>query len=1122
MTSKSSAPEPAEEVTVSRGAQGATLHSVYWPEPASVVTLSTSPYGFVTVEAVGLETQRHYTTTLPSSDWEAIQVTRPAYTFQAPAQPFRLAIEAERLRLAYTADPLLAANNARVHLLPHQLEAVYGYMLPQPRIRHLMAHDAGAGKTIMCGLLYRELVSREPTLRTLIVAPAALTRQWQREMKEKFLADFSIVDREQLREVPQVWAQSARLITSLPFARQADVIATLSNVHWDLVIVDEAHHMAGYEKRETQAYMLGTVLSRNARHLVLATATPHKGDPQNFLKLLQLLDDGIYDPRIVSQSAPSQRGTPLMLRRLKEEMVDFDGNPLFKRREVETRWHSIADNPPEMDLYCALTDYVSKTYRAAERIGGLVRVNTQFAMVMLQRRMASSFAALGVSLARRRELLLHPASGAAPDFTWEELEDMPEAERWARERQAELATPSQTVEERSKEIQQIDRLLDLLDAVRNSVVETKVAALQQILADLAVAPGNEEKLLVFTEFKDTLDFLRCLFEGWSYSVTQINGSMDQDARLQAEADFHNRCQVMVATEAAGEGINLQFCAKMVNYDLPWVPTRLEQRMGRIHRYGQTRVAQIFSLVAADTREGVVLAGLLGRLQQMREHLGDQVFDVVSALVSDVDLEKLLTSVATAPTTEPSQERALQTLLQAIHAGEQRYAQWQEHPFAISPEQFRQMQQSSRQSRLTPEYAQHFFVDALIELKETPLSLPDPGQPPGESVLFSVTLQRNVVARALGLPAHRRQVCAFREDALQGQADAQFLALGAERFDRLLALAQERWGDTLKQGAKFLDVGLPPGASYLLWFLSTEVRDGLGQTVTRRLHAVKQTPEGCEAAAGSALVGLIPAPDTFLVPEPLRDLARAPQPVIEWSIREQQLRLLSDAQQLRRQITDLRREPLLADAQAALKEANRAYNEMALALLDGDPQALREQEARLAAAKERITALERQFDHEGACSLGPVSLVGVAAVLSLAEPPDKALVDERPFVADAAMKHALEYESRHGRHAVDVSGEHDQYPYDLHSTGPGGVRCIEVKGTTTGKVLLSEPERRAAKRLGQSYYLYIVADPLGEQPRLTIIRDPLARMDHDDVLYSSARYVYGAATWRAATDEDIAL
>jgi superfamily II DNA or RNA helicase len=1097
-----------------------TIKDRYWPEPISVISQSATPQGFVTVEAVGLKTQKHYTTTLPSLLWQTIQIEKPEYTFDAPGQPFRLALEAERLRLAYSADPLLAANNSKVDLLPHQIEAVYSYMLPQPRIRHLMAHDAGAGKTIMGGLLYKELAGRDPELRTLIVTPAALTVQWQREMRGKFLVEFEVVDREQLREDEQIWAESSRLITSLPFARQADVIATLANVPWDLVIVDEAHHMAGYERRETQAYRLGRVLSTNAKHLVLATATPHKGDPVNFLKLLQLLDGGIHDPNIVNQKAAEQRGSPLMLRRLKEEMVDFEGNRLFKERDVQTRWHVIAHNPPEMDLYSALTEYVSKTYRAAERIGGTVKVNTEFAMVMLQRRMASSFAALKKSLSYRRDGLPQIDESSAPPIEWAELEELPEAMRWVQERQRELATPAQTAQELEKEIAQIDDLLAKLDAVLESGTETKIEALRKILDEIGISPGNGEKLLVFTEFKDTLDYLRTLFEGWGYTVTQIDGSMDHDLRRQAETDFRDRCQVMVATEAAGEGINLQFCAHMVNYDLPWVPTRLEQRMGRIHRYGQERTARIYNLVAADTREGHVLIGLMERLDEMRQHLGDQVFDVVSALVSDVSVEKLLTAVATAPTTEASQDSALRELIQAIKAGEARYKQWQEHPFAISTTQFQRMQQASRQSRLTPEYAQHFFVDVLAELNETPISLEDINQPAGDAPLFSVALRRSNIAQELGLPARRRQLFSFRQNAAEQQEGAQFLALGKDLFDRMLQLTQKRWGDTLRRGAKFIDISLPPGASYLLWFLAVGAKDGLGQAINEHLFAVKQTTAGYESAAAASLIDLVPTSDAFIVPEALIELAHEPRAVIEWSIREQQLSFLEKVRRQREYVTTLRRESLLADAKMALKEANETYNELAFASFDNA--GLHKAELLKEQAQARVAALSWQFEHEDACSLGPTRVIGVVAVFSLAEAPEEDLVDERPDIGIAAEKLARRYEEHQGRDAKNVSGEHDLYPYDLHSSGPGGVRCIEVKGTTTGRILLRENQRRAAKRLGRSYYLYIVRDPLGDQPHLTIVRDPLSKMNHDDVLYSGARYVYDAATWHAASDEETTL
>ena len=818
-----------------------------------------------------------------------------------------------------------------------------------------------------------------------------------------------------------------------------------------------------------------------------------------------------------------------MLRRLKEEMVDFEGQPLFKKRVVQTALHRIADNAPEMTLYKALTNYVDKTYRAAERIGGQVKVNTQFAMTVLQRRMASSFAALEKSLLLRREGLFQAAVIPDEEISWSDYEERPEVQRWEKERKAELFSPARTQREREKEIAEITGLLEKLDAIRQSGIETKVGKLRGILSEIGIAPGNDEKLLIFTEAKATLDFLRALFESWGYQVTQIDGDMNHVERRQAELDFRNRCQVMVATEAAGEGINLQFCAYMVNYDLPWIPTQLEQRMGRIHRYGQERVAHIYNLVAADTREGIVLAGLLERLEGMREHLGDQVFDVVSTLVSDINLEKLLTEVSTAPVTEASQDTALTTLVQALQAGAARQQRWQEHPFAISAAQFEHMRQMSRRSRLTPEYAQHFFVDVLSALKETPIAWDAMEQQPGDADVFGVTLQRAIIAQTLQLPA--RQRCLFTsitKDSLakvsqpsQGFVQpVHFLALGTSLFDRMLALVEQRWDETLQRGAKFIDVALPPGEAYLLWFLAAEVRDGLGNDVAEHLFAVKQTESGFETAAASSLIDLVPESEAFLVSETLTELARDPEPVIAWSIHAQQLPFLREIQAQRTAITQLRRDPLLADAQAAECAALEAYNDLAFALTEDE--SLQEAETARERAAARVEALTRQFNHEGACSLGPTRVIGVAVVFSLVEPPTEDLQDERPDIGAKAEALAQAYEARQGRRATNVSGEHDQYPYDLHSTGPGGTRCIEVKGTTTGNVKLSENQRRAARRLEKSYYLYIVRDPLSDHPRLTIIRDPLSKMDYDDVLYSGARYVYNAKTWRKAADEEVTL
>jgi len=1087
----------------------------YWPEPIRILSVAASPHGLVTIEATGFESRRHYTTILSDEQWAGVGVIELAPTFRANASEFALAVEAQRLRLAYTCDPLLAANNAIVHLLPHQIEAVYGAMLPQPRIRHLLAHDAGAGKTVMAGLLYKELRMREPGLRTLIIAPAALTPVWERELRERFLLEYEVVDRAKLDANPNIWVEKPLLITSMPFARQPDVRLSLASVSWDLVIVDEAHHLAAYEQHTTQAYRLGQILARQSRHLILATATPHKGDPHNFLRLLQLLDSGIHDVSVL-QHGGAQRYGPLMSRRLKEEMVDFDGNPLFKARVVQTRWHRVGDNPPELELYNALTEYVHKTYRAAERVGGRTKVNVQFAMALLQRRMGSSFAALRSSLEKRRAHLLD-MQGAGPDVaSMAEAEDAAERERWQTEQDAELATAALKGRERRKEAEQIQALLEQLDVVRDSGCETKVAKLQEVIGEAGVTPGNGEKLLVFTEFRDTLDFLRDLFRRWGYSVTQIHGLMPQEQRLKAEAEFHDHVQVMVATEAAGEGINLQFCARMINYDIPWVPTRLEQRMGRIHRYGQTRDAYIYNMVAADTREGDVLLHLMERLDAMRGHLGDQVFDVVSTLISDVDLTQVLTQVALAPPAQASQAEALAEIIAATQAGEDRLRQWQEHPFAIDPAQFRQMRALSRELRLTPEYAQHFLVDTLEQLKETPQTMPGEAAAPGDAAKVQVTVLHQSVAGALGVRVGETLRVSFRPEACGGQPNVRLAALGTPLVDSSIQLAEQAWGHTRLQGATFLDPSLAPGEAYLLWFIAAQVLDGHGELAGHRLFAARQTPEGLAAAPSSALIDLMPEAGPAVVPPALLALASDPEVVLHWSVQHQHMPWLSEVQAARAHITGLRREPMLADAQAAYLQADKAYQDIVFGGEEGAAEAGRQAEL----AEQRLRALSLQFEREAACSLGAPVIVAVAAVVPCAEPPTEDMADTRPDVAAAAQRFARAYEEAHGRAVKDVSGEHRDYPYDLYSTGPGGVRCIEVKGTTTGRLVLSENERRAAQRLGPSYYLYVVQDPLGA-PALAILRDPLSHMSHDSTLYSRVRYVYEAHTWQAAPHEETA-
>lgn len=1092
-----------------------TLAGPQWPEPVRVLSEATSEYGFTTVEAVGLNSGRHYSTVLwPKEMPVAATSWRP--DFSADADVWRLLIEAERLRLAYSCDPLVATNNCLVDLLPHQLEAVYDVMLPQPTIRHLLAHDAGAGKTIMCGLLHKELRLRQPDLRTLIVAPAGLVPQWKREMAEKFGERFEEVDNQVLKGDNAVWLRNTSVVTSVAFARQPHIRATLAAVPWDLVIVDEAHHMAGYEDRATQAYQLGQILAAQTRHLVLATATPHKGDPVNFTRLLQLLDPDIHDAQVVQSDGQSEN--PLMWRRMKEEMVGFDGQKLFKPRIVESRWSSITERPLEAELYNQLTDYVSKTYKAAEKLSAQERVNVEFAMTILQRRMASSLAALIISLKRRRELVLAGAAEGSPIGSPEE--DAPEAERWEAEKAALGVTPAKTKEARAKEAKRLAELINLALEVQAEGPELKLRKLKQIMEATGILPDGKEKLLVFTEFKDTLDFLRAEFLKQGFRVTQIDGSMPQDARIRAEWEFEHRAQVMVATEAAGEGINLQFCAHMINYDLPWVPTRLEQRMGRIHRYGQKRVAHIYNLAIADTREGVVLTGLIDRLKNMEKDLGDQVFDVVSTLVADVDLKKLMAKVALAAPDAASGQKALAELIAVTAKGAPRVKGWHKPAKPLDPARYEPLRERSRQSRLTPEYAQHFAVDVLCKRSERPQPADDKSIDPGDAHVIRLELHGQNLAHSLGLRAGEPALLSFRPDVIEDEAGIQLVGLGSRFLDGLLAFTAEEWNGLLPEGSVFLDSELPPGQAYLLWFLLAGIHDGRGDPVASNIFAVRQTAETMTAAAAYALGALIPTSSGHAVPASLLALSMDPKPVLNWSLARQQLAWLNQTRSGRQDTVKMRREPMLADAQRALAEAQESYDTAVFGIGE-DPEQESKANERLMAAKTRFRMLADRFLREETCTLIWPAVLGVAAVLPVEGAPDQDMVDMKQKVEDAAMMYAERYEQKNLRTVKNVTGEHKQYPYDLYSSGPGGPRCIEVKGTTTGQILVSRNERIAAQHLGGSYYLYIVSDPLGK-PSLTIVRNPAAKMQPDAELHGDVKYAYYQSTWRAVSDEEITL
>ncbi len=630
--------------------EGTVLEGPHWTEPVKVLTVKARGTR-IEVQAVGLNTNRLWNKLLNAEDFgTTIKITGTGQLALLDGNPtqFRLAAEAHRIRLAYQYDPHFAVSVSQVDPLPHQMDAVYGYLLTQPRIRFLIADDPGAGKTIMGGLTTKELKFRGLVERTLIITPANLTDQWRRELHDKFGETFTVVNRGTVSAAygRNVWEDNPQCITSIDFlARQDDILNLLRDVRWDLVIVDEAHKMAAYKYgnkiNKTQRYELGEFLRDRTDHFLFLTATPHKGDPDNFALLLQLLDRDLYVTGNILAEASAHNENRIMIRRLKEDMRKFDGSPCFPPRHVKTLSYRLSQE--ELELYDAVTEYVQNNF---QRAVAAENRNVGLALTVLQRRLASSVAAIRLSLERRlkrlRELRklgkLRQEYGEIPD----DLDDLAEADRWKFEDDVvERLTMAENMAELEAEIEELDRLVRLAKHTEKNVAETKFEELRSVVSEHL--SGCAVRLLVFTEHKDTLDFLVGRLTNLGFHCCTIHGGMTLEKRIGAEREFfERRPSVLVATEAAGEGINLQFCSLMVNYDIPWNPNRLEQRMGRIHRYGQQQEAMIFNLVADNTREGEVMQCLLRKLEDMRRALGsDRVYDVIGEIVPAPKFDALM-------------------------------------------------------------------------------------------------------------------------------------------------------------------------------------------------------------------------------------------------------------------------------------------------------------------------------------------------------------------------------------------------------------------------------------------------------------------------------------------------
>ncbi len=890
---------------------GLILNGITPNEPVTVVHIE--PHGSEALTLIYRTASGQVDNTLLYRDNEsalkAAKQGRP-WSFDGDGALFRLVSEAQRIRLAYLFDPMLAVHTSRVDPLPHQITAVYESMLPRQPLRFLLADDPGAGKTIMAGLLIRELIARGDLERCLIVCPGSLVEQWQGELHERFQLPFEILtrDKAETSRTGNWFLENDLAIARLDMLARSedDLLRKLGtkDCRWDLVVCDEAHKMSasfsGKEIKYTKRYKLGQLLSGTTRHFLLMSATPHNGKDEDFQLFMSLLDEDRFAGRF-REGTHKADVSDLMRRMAKEKLLKMNGAPLFPERIAHTLPYRLS--PQEAALYEAVTRYVREEFNRAERQASGKQSTVGFALTILQRRLASSPAAIRRSLQRRREKLeerlqdiergVHapfPDSRAPlSEEAWREaMDDAPDDEvKQLEEEILGFGTAAQNAEELQTEIAILRDLEARADRLVRSGEDMKWRELSGLLQEIrvgrlprqengrdaanmgassAAAPGK--KIIVFTEHLDTLHYLRrriaTLF-GREEAIVCIHGGVKREERLDAQEAFRHdpKVQALLATDAAGEGVNLQRAHLMVNYDLPWNPNRLEQRFGRIHRIGQSEVCHLWNLVAADTREGDVYQTLLKKLDNAREALGGQVFDVLGRLhFGGKSLSDLLIEAVRYGERPDIRKRLTTTIGDALDYDKIKDL-LEDHALAPAVMDDREVRRISADMeraearRLQPHFVKAFFKEAFEQFGGT-MKEREPKRYQIPRVPHAV--RRRDPRAGGGKPvAQAYERIAFDKSLAdtRGKPPAAFVCPGHPLLDAVIDLALERYGDLLKGGAVLVDEndeGLHPR---VLFYLEHAIRNqrpdrtGTYRTISKRMLHVEMDADGQTRRMGCA-------------------------------------------------------------------------------------------------------------------------------------------------------------------------------------------------------------------------------------------------------------------------------
>lgn len=1079
-----------------------------------------------------------------------VQDANLPWSFDADGDTVRLASEAYRINLAHIFDPYLAVHTSSIEPLPHQISAVYQEMLPRLPLRYILADDPGAGKTIMTGLLLKELIIRGDLKRCLIVSPGSLSEQWQDELYSKFHLKFEILtnDRFEAAVSGNVFEEVNLCIVRLDkLARNESLQEKLKVTEWDLIVVDEAHKMSatvwGGEVKYTKRFLLGRLLSDITRHFLLLTATPHNGKDEDFQLFMSLIDP----ERFAGAQRTSNQAidvSDVMRRLVKEDLLKFDGTPLFPERRAYTVNYDLS--PKESVLYHEVTSYVQEEFNRADQLSNERKNTVGFALTILQRRLASSPEAIFQSLHRRRERLEnrlneeklgkraedyrssinYDADYDDDDYSSEEIER-------EEENVADQASAARTIQELEAEIRTLKHLEQIANEVRLSGEDRKWDELSKLLQDnecMFTADGQREKLIIFTEHKDTLRYLtdkiRTLF-GSEDSVVTIHGGMLRDERRKVEEMFRQdkNVRILIATDAAGEGINLQRAHLMINYDLPWNPNRLEQRFGRIHRIGQTEVCHLWNLVSQETREGMVFQCLFNKLEEERAALGGKVFDILGDMTfENKPLRELLIEAIRYGNDPKVRERLWQVVDHSMNTDKFRElisenALTEDSMDVSKVMEIKEEMERVEAHKLQPHFIEAFFIEAFKSLGGK-IHKREHGRYEITSVPFAIRNRDMQIGFGESVLPRYERICFEKDDCnIPGLVPASLICPGHPLLDAAVDLIRERNADALKHGSIFIDdedYGRDPR---LLFYIEDAIQDGVilpngnKRIISKNVHFVELKEDGTaknagyapyldyraaseeetkaildyaksqtwlsqgveERAQGYAISEIIPEHFTKVKTHKMEMLDKIAKAVKD--------RMTQEIQYWDFRAIDLREKEAAGKGNQRLTSANAARR-------------AEELEARM---QKRLA----EIDTERMISAMPPVIVGGSLVipkgllhiLTHQATPDTFSQGDRQAVEHAAMKAVMDIEIRLGNTPTDVSAA--KCGYDVESRIPERIRAyaralrmIEVKGRKKGSTTVTVSKNEILTCLNKpDEFILAIVEVDGDKTRTVYLKKP---------------------------------